>query len=320
MLARGRSVPWSYLGLGALIVLAAVLVVLALRPPTPPPPTITLTPSATESPTLTIEPGPTATPTPAPTATGEPTAAPSDVVVTEREALLDALSTQQAARAVAGACPDGGAAIELTDDGGRTWSEVDTPTDELLRIEHPAVSDIWFVGAAGPGCQPAFSISENRGQSWSAPAPADGAWHLLTDPDADGVHAPGGVVDAPCAPGRTLAIEGATFDRGSVLCEDGEVFTTLNAGQQWVSDGATPGARALALVGDRPLVAAFPVEGCAGLLVAPPGETTGACVVGASPSGVGMSVNGTQAGFLQTADGLWVSSDGGTTWTPVPAA
>lgn len=320
MAARGRSVPWSYIGLGVLTVIAAVLVVLALRPPEPPPATIAIDTAASPSPTDDSDPSPTPTVPPEPTATVDPTVAPSGVLVTEREVLLDALSPQEAARAVAGACPDGGAGIELTADGGRSWSGIETPTDELLRIEHPVSSDIWFVGAAGAGCQPAFVISTDRGESWSAPAPPDGAWHLLSDPDADQVHAPGGNVDAPCAPGRTLAIEGVTFDRAVVLCADGGVFTTVDAGLRWESDGASPGARALAVVDDQPLVAAFPVEGCAGLLVAPPGETSGACVVGASPSGVGMSFNGAQAGYLQAADGLWVSSDGGTTWTSVPAA
>lgn len=286
-----------------------------MQQPEPPPSTVMVD----ISPDLAPDETPTQpSPTPSVPASPMPQSRSVPTVVSEREVLLDALTASRAVRGAAGACPGGGASIEITDDGGSTWDALETPTDQLLRLEHPVESDLWFVGAQGPDCDPAFTISVDVGDTWRPPAAADGAWHLLRDREAAQIHAPQGNVDSPCAPRRTIALEGATFSRATLLCDDGEVFTTVDAGVRWTSDGATAGARALALIDGVPRVAAFPVDGCAGLSILAPGAGEGTCVVGAPAVGVGLSFSGPDAGYLQANGRTWVSTDAGRTWAEAP--
>lgn len=316
-----RSIPWPYVGLGALTVLAAVLVVLALRPPDPPPPTIVLDPASSPAPTL----GP---PGASPgtvdsnaedesqdEAMESPDIEPAPNPEPQRERPLDAVSSQAAIRGVPGQCPGGGAVIEVTGDQGRTWVPLPTPTDLLLRVAQISETDLWFVGADAADCAPGYTTSGDGGQSWVGPSETTGAWHLLTDTDATTLHAPFSIVDSPCGAERTLEIESQSFEAASVLCGNGEVFSTINGGASWDVVGQTPGAVALAVVSDRAIVAVPTGGDCDGLSIGSPGTQAIGCVDGAPSVDVGMTFGGANAGWVVADDQTWTSNDAGSTWT-----
>lgn len=307
MAGQRRSIPWAYIGLAVLAAGTAALVVLALRDPTPPPPTITVGTEATATPTAD------ATPTPEPSPTPDVEAPP--VTDPTRERPLAALSSRSALRGEPGGCPGGGASLETTDDQGKSWSPLQTPTDLLLRIQRTSEQGLWFVGATGPECAPGFTLSEDGGQTWVGPSDTTGAWHLLVDDDATSLQAPYATVDSPCRARGTIELEAISFEEASVLCGNGEVYSTINSGVTWTSAGRTPSSLAMAIVADVPVVAVASDGDCSGLAVGTPGGEAIGCVQGAPTTDVAMSFNGPSAGWLLAGEGTWTSNDGGSTWT-----
>ena len=307
MAGGGRSIPWAYLGLGALGLVAVALVALALRDPTPPAPSVVVAATPPASPQAEPEP------------TDETSASPQveepASIDRQRERPLAALSARSAVRGEAGACPTGGAQIEVTDDQGKSWQPVSTPTDQLLRISRPGDQGLWFVGASGGECTPGFTISEDAGRTWVGPSDTTGAWHLEVDPAATTLHAPYATVDSPCGRRATLELEAATFEEASVLCGNGEVYSTVNSGVTWASAGRTPRAVAMAIITNLPVVAVPSAGDCVGLAVGSPGAEPIGCIEGASSTDVAMSFRGASAGWVVAGDETWTSNDGGTTWT-----
>lgn len=294
--------------MGILAVVVGGLVFLALRPPEPPSTVVTETPSPTAMETAT----PTSVATP--TAEPSPTETAPQPAASGRERPLDVLNATAAVRAVAGLCPDGGAQIELTTDGGATWSAVSTPSDQAMRVTWVAADDLWFVGAAAPDCTSGFSRSTDEGASWDGPSDTTGAWHLLPDPEATQLHAPQGDVDSPCA-GQTLELESVSAQQAFVLCEDGSVFSTSDSGQSWGPFGSAPTATAMGVLEGQPIVALPGVADCTGVSVGPPGSEPIACVEDAAAQALALSFDGPGAGYLLAGQGTWVSGDGGQTWT-----
>jgi len=142
-----------------------------------------------------------------------------------------------------------------------------------------------------------------------------GASHLETDPAAATLHAPYATVDPPCGRRTTLELQAATFEEASVLCGNGEVFSTVNSGVSWASAWRTPRAVAMAVVGSLPVVAVPSVGDCAGLAVGSPGAEPIGCIEGASSTDVAMSFSEPSAGWVVAGEQTWTSNDGGTTWT-----
>jgi hypothetical protein len=303
MAGTGRRISWGPVLVVVLAIIVGVLVFLALRPPTPPTTVVTDPPAAT----ATESASPTPEPTPEPTSTA---AAP---VVPARERPVDVQSATVAARAVAGACPGGGALVELTRDGGTTWVGVDTPADEVLRVSWNEGPDLWFVGATG-NCAPGFWRSEDEGSTWAAPTDAAGAWHLLPDPASQQLHAPDGDVDSPCGASGTLELESLPPDGALVLCGDGRIAGSSDSGATWQQVAAATGALALGVVDGQPVVVQPGGEGCTGLSVGSPLVEERTCVGGAVGQGVGLAFAGPDAGYLVAGDITWVSSDRGVTW------
>jgi hypothetical protein len=253
----------------------------------------------------------------------EPTDAPTDSPQIEQPAAADrqreqplaALSSRSAARGVAGVCPGGGAEIEVTDDQGKSWVPVPVPTDQLLRVNRPTEDGLWFVGAVGGECTPAFTSSEDKGATWIGQPDTTGAWHVEVDAASTTLHAPYATVESPCGKRGTLELEAATFEQASVLCGNGEVFSTINSGVSWTSAGRTPQAVAMAIITNLPVVAVPSAGDCTGLAVGSPGAEPIGCVQGAPTNDVAMSFKGPSAGWVLAGGQTWTSNDGGTTWT-----
>lgn len=313
-----RSIPWPYVGLGALVGLALVLAGLALRTPEPPAPVIVINPSpgtsGDEESTPTAprtrnrdDSRPDATQTP-------PEAGQRRERGPGREPLLDALSATAAVRGRAGSCPGGGAEAAVSVDRGETWSPVPVPADLLLRLTWTGDDAMLLVGATAPACQAALALTDDRGGAWSRQLSASGAWHLMPNENATRLRAPYAIVDSPCGERRTLEVEPTSFDQASVLCGGGEVFTTADSGRSWSSDGTTPNAVAMAVINGSPVVAAASQGACDGLAISGPGSSPVGCVEGAPSIGVALSFQGRRAGWLVSESETWTSRNRGATW------
>jgi photosystem II stability/assembly factor-like uncharacterized protein len=226
---------------------------------------------------------------------------------------------RSAVRAVAGDCDSGGAVLELSDDGGKTWREVDVPARSLLRVKSVSITEAWVVGT-DPSCTPRFIRTTDGGRTWVTKVSTAGAWHLLPAASRR-LHAPKGNVDSPCkaaTPATDLAVSDNTD--AAILCRGGQVHTTRDAGATWARAGATTGATALAFLGREVGFAAVPRSGgCDGTLVR---RTTDAgatwqergCAEGAAGA-VTLAFSTATAGLMATVDEVWQTDDAGRTWT-----
>jgi hypothetical protein len=302
----------------ALLVVDGVLVVMAFRS-RPEPPEVTVasapspsTPTATATPTS----APASTPTPTPTPTEEP-AEPESA----RELPLSVLDASTAVRGTPGTCADGGGAIEITEDGGATWSAFeDIPDVSVLRVR---ITDdnLWFIGA-GRDCTEGYIERSADDEGWEPSTSTGTAWHLLADPGRPDVHAPNRFQRAPCedSGASIVELESAVGAPARLLCSDGTVHVTADNAATWNELGQVPGAWAMGVADGEPLVAAADVEGCDGLAlqrVTDPEPTEVGCVEGAGDSDVALAFAGDgRTGFLLADGATWTTEDGGATWTP----
>lgn len=304
----------SAIGLIALAMVVAALVGFAIRTPSAPDETTdagsTQQPTVTTSASTSAEP---ATPSPSPSVSG--TAAPTSETV-----LLSVTSKgKSAVRAVAGDCHSGGAVLELSGDGGKTWRPVNAPARSLLRVKAVSATEAWVVGT-DTGCKPRFIRTTDGGRTWVTKVSTAGAWHLLPAPSRR-LHAPQGSVDSPCraaTPATDLAVSSNTT--AAILCSGGQVHTTRDAGATWAKAASTTGGTALAFLGREVGFAASPGDArCDGTLVA---RTTDAattwqrrgCAEGAAGA-VTLAFSTATAGLMATADQTWQTDDAGRTWT-----
>jgi len=305
----------------ALLVVDGVLVVMALRnqpePPTvtvmddPPPATPTESPTPAQT-TISPTPEPTTT-TPTPSETTEPVES-----ETPRELPLSVLDDRTAVRGIPGTCASGDGSLEITDDGGVTWTPLEIPELAVVRVRIVR-DDLFFIGA-DTECRTDLVRDKERDETWVRSGSTNNAWHLLGDPAESEVHAPpNSVVPGPCEEGaRIVELEGRDDVAAYLLCSDGSVHLTGDAGADWELVGTAPGASAMGLVDGSLLVAATGVEGCDGLAIqdlTPEGPTEVGCVEGATDNGVALSFAG-QVGFLLAGGDTWTTADGGATWTP----
>lgn len=303
---------WVIAGLVALLVVDAALVWVALSSTRSPasaaaaPSTVELTP-ATPVAGETPEPEPTETTPPAP-------AGASRVNV-----VLAAFDAQVAYRAATGACPTAQAVVEVTTDGGATWSPAalegaSAPT----AIAATSLDEASVLAATADGCEAVAYRTFVRGADWAQGESFAVAWRL----EGGEVVAPGGARSTPCA--EPAQVAAADASAAIVLCGDASFARTIDGGAAWASTDPIAGATAVAMQpgaagsGARVLLAG--VDGCAGVQVASfTAEGTlaapGACLTtDAAPGASTLAVD--------TAGGVWVwsgttvarSADGGSTW------
>lgn len=313
--AREARKHWlAIIGIILFLAVDVLLVVLALRS-TSPRDNGSASPSeplpAASSPAAT----PTATPTPSATSAISPTAP---------TRILTALDASVAWRATTGACPSAVASPELTTDGGGTWSVTDlTTTTGVLALQRIVVTDpdtATFLGAADDCTADAARTFVAGADFAAAPDQLDGTWYLAPVGGAT-VHAPGGDVAAPCA--SAISIAPSDDSQAGVLCGDGSVHLTADAGGTWTAVEAPEGTVALTGTSDGVLVASVGLAQCAGVQLTTISLTDDsaplACVESSEPASdlVGSTaIDWTDDSiWIWVDDRLLISTDEGATWT-----
>ncbi|TQL53253.1 hypothetical protein [Subtercola boreus] len=182
-----RRTPWIIAGLTAFILADLALVAFAVSGSgreqgsvSAVEPTFTLTPvpSASSTPTPSATAGtptntPTATPAPTPSASASPSASPS--APTSAATLMGMADSQVGYRATAGTCTGDDTSldsvIELTTDGGATWTNIN-PTDLRIRAVEKLVvvdaSHVDLLARYGDACTESAVTTYTEGEFWQA--------------------------------------------------------------------------------------------------------------------------------------------------------
>jgi photosystem II stability/assembly factor-like uncharacterized protein len=226
---------WATVGIVTLALVAAALAYAALQStaPTTPAPLA----SALTSPQDTK---PEADPTPDPKV--------SDAIPSVIEPPLLMVNASLAYRGRTGTCL-GGARLERTTNGGKTWRPVEVPASAILDVRATGASSVQVLGA-DDRCRSRLWTSTDKGRTWSAPTRVPATFVRLPFTTSE-IATPTGVVKNPC-PDRKIApltVEDISATDGAVLCFGGEVLTTADGGATWSSMTPVVGAQALAFEG-----------------------------------------------------------------------
>src|SRR5699024_2539023 len=109
--------------------------------------------------------------------------------------LITAASADHAWRATVGSCEDG-ASLEVTDDGGESWTAVDPGLTPIVRLKALDEATMFAIGGSD-GCDPSFQITASAGDIWQeADEELGGSWYVQPA-DRNVVRGPGGEA-APC--------------------------------------------------------------------------------------------------------------------------
>lgn len=202
-------------------------------------------------------------------------------------------------------------AITVSTDTGATFDDVGLPEDMrtvfMLTAEDADTLDL--VGAS-QGCEPQRFVSTDGGESWEAAEGAD-VWFL--GPRAR-VTAPVGVVDPGCT--ETLTLSAPNPDTARVFCASGVLIGSNDAGETWFKLGALDGVKAAAYARGRQGYALAPDGGCAtgSYATQDAGRTWSAAGCLDAAPGRALAANRNLVAAI-AGDAVYVSEDGGRTWT-----
>jgi len=322
----GHLAKLGVVALAALVVGDVVLVGLALRHVRGDPAPMTdvvAAPGPTSEPSTTPTDDPSETPTPTPESTPESTPEPTRNPAADAPRMLIDIGTGQAvARAATGACGKGGAKVELSLDGGRTFRPSSVPAAAVvLRVASVDADNAWLV-ATGADCRAVTTFrTTNGGGTWERTEGSDGSWHRLAEAGTR-IHAPAGPADIPCADGQDVTgFSTLSADEAYTLCGDGAVQRTVDGGQEWTAQGRLAGADDLDFVdATTGLAVVTGARSCAGVAVMATGDgaetwESRACVETEVDGLPDVSADGERA-YLGVGDAVFYSDDSGATWEP----
>jgi len=281
--------------------------------------------STTRSAALTTSPPATAAPA-APGTTG--TIAPTSGTTPAAKAvpvtrLVSALDAARAWRATTGACVAGGATVEVTADGGRSWTKLRSPARAVARVQPLDEARVFVIGA-GPDCTLEQYASRDAGRTWQIPTAVSGGWARRLDEPTQ-VLAPKEAAATPCGDAVVVDLSRTSAAQAQALCADGSVVVTDDGGTTWSDSGDAPGGVALSnLLVDNTLTtyAVRIVGACKGVqlveVVKGRTATVVACVPVATPErgSIGLSVTD-RAGWIVSGNQTWVSQGDLNSWKRV---
>ena len=184
------------------------------------------TPSAASS--VTPEPNPSST-TPTPSSSPSPSKERSTGRSDGRPRLLAANSGRVAWRATSTGCR-GSAVVEVTTNGGRSWSKTKPGLTAIVRLKAYGDTAVFAVGADDQ-CRPTYAWITGPGQEWQRDrSQVENVWYRSPD-DLDEVHAPSGRKSKPCGD-SLVSLAGLGTFQAAVRCADGRIRTDA-AGRSW---------------------------------------------------------------------------------------
>lgn len=277
-------------------------------------------PTASSTRTAALTTSPPTTSSPPSTTTTTPPARSTEATAVPVARLVSALDAATAWRASTGACDRGGATLEITSDGGQTWTKLRSPARAIARVQPLDATRVFTVGA-GPDCTLKQYASSDAGLTWQAPTTISGGWARRLDEPTQ-VLAPKDSAARPCGDGAVLDLSRTSASEAQALCADGSVVLTRDGGSTWTDSGDAPGAVALSnlLVGDRLTTYAVRIVGaCKGVQLVEVVRGRAADAVACVPvsdaqrGDVGLSVN-ERAGWIVAGDQTWLSQGDLTSW------
>lgn len=301
-----------------LIALDVVLVTLALRHVSGASADLTDVVS-TPRPKATASPVPTPSSTRSPDGDRRPTARPASAADAQRT-LIDIGSGRAVVRATTGRCGKGGATVELSFDGGRTFEPARIPgAAVVLRVASTNADEVYVV-ATDPDCRAVTTFTTtNGGGAWDRTDGSEGSWHRLSHAGAR-IHAPTGTADVPCEHNEVVAgFSTLSTDQAYALCGDGAVLRTVDGAKSWSRQGTAPAATDLDFVDPaNGLAVTATQQSCSGVAVlatSDGGKTWKplTCVETSVRGVPDVSADGKRA-YLAVGGSVWFSDDGGSTW------
>jgi hypothetical protein len=216
-------------------------------------------------------------------------------------------------RATLGGCTDDSdPQVAVSTDGGAKFRSLPVAPglDGVMALDARGADDLALVGADADCTARLYSGGVDR-RRWSVGSSED-EWFLVAGA-ADAVHAPGGPVETPCTPASLSTV-------GSVrlLCEDGPILGTADAGESWTTLGRLSDATAFAFEGPSRGFALTVRRNCPVAVVT---TTDGGaswefadCLDG--ETGRAIAARGDNVTAL-VDDAVFASEDGGGTWSKV---
>ena len=259
-LAVGGLVALNLVLIGALVLRDPVRIGVPADPvPASSPSSLFSTPAAT-----TPGPMPSATPSSSSTQSPSPLASPDEPKKksTGSDRLLAANSAQVAWRAKSTDCK-GDAKVELTTNGGKSWSRTDPGLTAIVRLKAYGDGSVFAIGADNK-CRATYAWIAGPEGTWQQDrSQVDSIWFQNPD-DLDEVHAPGGRTTKPCGEDLVDFAGFGTFE-AAARCADDRIRTTTN-GRLW--NTVQKNSEVISLnADDNGFVAAGTSEGCKGVVV-----------------------------------------------------
>jgi hypothetical protein len=142
---------------------------------------------------------------------------------------LAANSGRVAWRAASTGC-NGSAVVELSTNGGRSWSKTKPGLTAIVRLKAYGDTAVFAIGA-DDRCRPTYAWIAGPGQEWQHDQSRVGSvWYRSPD-DLDEVHAPSGRMSRPCG-NSLVSLAGLGTFQAAVRCADGRIRTEA-AGRSW---------------------------------------------------------------------------------------
>jgi hypothetical protein len=153
--------------------------------------------------------------------------------------------------------------VEVTTDGGRSWSKTKPGLTAIVRLKAYGDSAVFAIGADSK-CRPTYAWIAAPEQEWQRDRTrAENTWYR-TPEDLNEVHAPNGRTSRPCG-SDLVDLAGLGTFQAAVLCADGRIRTDAD-GRSWQT--VRKPSRVLSInADDAGFVAASPRSDCSGVVV-----------------------------------------------------
>jgi hypothetical protein len=271
----------------------------------------------TQEPANSPAPGESPSPTPTPSPSSRLPAEPKVALPTR---LLVATSATQAWRASVGDCRTEGR-VERSDNAGKSWRQAQKAIlGPIVRLGVESNGNLYAVGGAGTDCSIRYISYSAAGEIAAQTGKPQGIW--FRDPkNPDEVYGPGLAKATPCKGQHVVGLASLSATEALLVCTDGVVMVTSNAGKSWERADKLAGTMAVG-VGDSRFWVAGKGENCDGIAVRPFSLTAGKLsrggsrCAGALPLAPGqIAIDGSgRAIWLWAGNKVRVSTDRGRTW------